>query len=147
MQVALPDQMVGFDKAPFRVSTSNVHIEDSDGWLWEAYSSHSSQTRSVSCYSAIDSSVATECFPFGRKRKAVTSAMSSGAMAVLSATPIARNALPCIHEGFTEVYSVIRKKVMEAVLPVLQRQLSKLASLRPDEDEKPLVLPKVFVTG
>ena len=73
--------------------------------------------------------------------------MSSGAMAVLSATPIARNTLPCIHEGFNEVYSVIRKKVIEAVLPLLQRQLSRATEPDQSETGRALVLPKVFVTG
>jgi hypothetical protein len=51
-----------------------------------------------------------------------------------------------VHEGFLEAYSHLRKQLLECVLEVMQRQLTK-AIQRAKEGESSLVLPKVYVTG
>ena len=149
LQVPLPDQLIGIDRPPFRVSATGVVVEDSDGWVWNAPPTE--ESHAVSCFSTSGPSSQTECLPFPseRKKKAPFSAVSKGAIAVLSATPVARNTLPCVHEGFNEVYSVLRKKVIESVLPVLRRQLAKAIQRREGigEEGSCLNLPKIYCTG
>lgn len=146
--VPLLDQIIGVDSPPFRVSASGVRIEDGGGWLWNVATE---ANRTVSCFSPTSPLEEFQCMPFrSNSKKTVTpfSAVSKGAMAVLSATPVARNTLPCIHEGFSEVYAVLRRKVIESVLPVFRRQLANaLQKSKDDSENVPLNLPKIYVTG
>ena len=125
-----------------------MKVDDSDGWVWNAPSTE--ESHKVSCFSTSFPTSETECMPFPRaKKKAPFSAVSKGAIAVLSATPVARNALPCVHEGFNEVYSVLRRKIIESLLPVVQRQLMKAIQRTKGlgEEDAPLSLPKIYCTG
>lgn len=125
-----------------------MRVDDRDGWVWNAPPTE--ESHKVSCFSTSFPTSDTECMPFPRRRKKTQfSAVSKGAIAVLSATPVARNALPCVHEGFNEVYSVLRRKLIESLLPVLQRQLTKSIQRTKglgDEDVT-LSLPKIYCTG
>ena len=148
LQVPLPDQLIGIDRPPFRVSARGVRIDDSNGWVWNTPPVE--ESHNVSCFSTSLPTGETECMPFPRRKKrAHFSAVSKGAMAVLSATPVARNTLPCVHEGFNEVYSVLRRKVIESLLPVLQRQLTKAIQRTKDLGNQniSLSLPKIYCTG
>ena len=78
---------------------------------------------------------------------------------ILKVAPLARNTFPMVHEGFQDVYSKIRKRLFDLLLPVLQRQLAK--SVRASQDtgrsypvksaaaaaKEPLALPKIYCTG
>lgn len=145
--VPLLDQIIGIGRPPFRVSAAGVTIDDNDGWVWS--SPLPEVSHSVSCFST--SNMETQCLPFGsnpRKKPAPFSAVSKSAIAVLSATPVARNTLPCVHEGFSEVYAVLRRKVIESVLPVLRRQLVKAIQRKEGlGGSVPLNLPKIYITG
>jgi hypothetical protein len=152
-QIPLLDQLIGIDTAPFKVSREEVSIDESDGWTWKGAVQYS-EPRNVSCFSPNDSMVEKGCMSFpaslAGKRTPISSAVTSGAMALLSAAPVARDTIPCVHEGFLEVYSVIRKKLIESLLPVLQRQMSKAFVRRESaslSDPDPLVLPKIYITG
>jgi hypothetical protein len=83
-----------------------------------------------------------------RGKLSAFSAVSSGAKAILRATPVAQNSFPCVHEGFQEVYTHVRRKILDILLPVLQRQLAKAVEYAgPEEGREPLALPKIYVTG
>jgi hypothetical protein len=74
--------------------------------------------------------------------------VSKGARAILQATPVARESFPLVHEGFQEVYTHIRKKLLDILFPVLQRQLVKSLEMRePKDGLEPLALPKIYCTG
>lgn len=80
--------------------------------------------------------------------------VSSGAKAIIRATPMARQALPCVHEGFLQNYSNIRNEIIEAILSVLKRQLDKSVgrsrhggSSSSHDAAQPLTLPKLYITG
>jgi hypothetical protein len=74
--------------------------------------------------------------------------VSKGARAILQATPVARGSFPLVHEGFQEVYTHIRKKLLDIVFPVLQRQLAKSLERKDlKEGSDPLALPKIYATG
>ncbi len=64
---------------------------------------------------------------------------------LLKAAPIARQAFPCVHKGFSHAYSKIREEIMEAVVQVYERQLVK--AVERCNDENALKLPKIWVTG
>ena len=74
---------------------------------------------------------------------------------ILKATPIVRQALPCVHEGFLEAYLHIREQVMDQVLLVFHRQLRVTLTNakekwrgRGEPTETPsLNIPKIYVTG
>lgn len=72
----------------------------------------------------------------------------------MRATPLARQALPCVHEGFLINYLSVRQKVIEAILAVLKRQVEKAVDRsRFSEnsclflDPEPITLPKIYITG
>ena len=52
-------------------------------------------------------------------------AVASGAKAIIRATPMARQALPCVHEGFLRNYKKVRHEIIEAIVTVMKRQLDK----------------------
>lgn len=151
--VPLHDQLIGIDNAPFKVTKNEFFVEDKDGWTWNN-AIDCSETHTVSCFSPRNTLVESGCLSFpasAPEKRHPTSAVTSGAMAVLSATPVARDTLPCVHEGFQEVYAVVRKKVIESVLPVIQRQMSKACTTRDtpgiEPEKEPLALPKLYITG
>ena len=77
-----------------------------------------------------------------------TNAVSVGAKAVLRATPLARQTLPCVHKGFLTNYNSVRHELIEAIVAVLKRQLDNVvASNRNLNPGEPLTLPKVYLTG
>mmetsp|Transcript_18045 Transcript_18045/g.43378 ORF Transcript_18045/g.43378 Transcript_18045/m.43378 type:complete len:1693 (+) Transcript_18045:233-5311(+) len=79
--------------------------------------------------------------------------VSTGAKAIIRATPMARQALPCVHEGFLQNYSKVRHETIEAVLSVFKRQLDKSVERSRQRrspgslDAQPLTLPKLYITG
>ena len=74
---------------------------------------------------------------------------------ILKATPLVRQALPCVHEGFLSAYMHIREEVLDHVIVVFQRQLD--AALRNAQEKRhrsgqsihtpSLNIPKIYVTG
>jgi hypothetical protein len=60
-----------------------------------------------------------------QQHQSAFSVVSAGTKSLIRATPMARQALPCVHEGFLEVYSHVRKQILQCVLEVLQRQFDK----------------------
>jgi hypothetical protein len=81
-------------------------------------------------------------------------AVSNGAKAIIRATPLARQALPCVHEGFLRNYSKVRHEVISAILTVFKRQLEKSVERSRQHkgcssglDAQPLTLPKLYITG
>ncbi|KAL3803811.1 hypothetical protein HJC23_003973, partial [Cyclotella cryptica] len=80
--------------------------------------------------------------------------VTDGAKAIIRATPMARQALPCVHEGFLQNYLGVRQQIIETVLSVLKRQVDKAVERsRFSEnsclflDPEPITLPKIYVTG
>ena len=73
----------------------------------------------------------------------------AGAKAVIRATPMARQALPCVHEGFQQCYLKVRRQIIEAVLSVLKRQVDKAVkrSRYAGNANEPITLPKIYLTG
>lgn len=81
-------------------------------------------------------------------------AVTDGAKAIIRAMPMARQALPCVHEGFLRNYLKVRREIIETILCVLQRQVDKAVERsRFSEssclflDPEPITLPKIYVTG
>lgn len=75
--------------------------------------------------------------------------VSKGAKAIIRAAPIARQALPCVHEGFLKNYLRVRQEIIAAILSIFKRQLDKSVdrSRHGEHDEQPLTLPKLYLTG
>jgi hypothetical protein len=80
--------------------------------------------------------------------------VTDGAKAIIRATPMARQALPCVHEGFLRNYLGVRQQIIEAILSVLKRQVDKAVERsRFSEnsclflDPEPITLPKIYLTG
>jgi hypothetical protein len=81
-------------------------------------------------------------------------AVTDAGKAIIRATPMARQALPCVHEGFLRNYLKVRQELMETILNVLKRQVDKAVERsRFSEssclflDPEPITLPKIYVTG
>jgi len=76
-------------------------------------------------------------------------AVSHGAKAVIRATPMARQALPCVHEGFQQCYMKVRQQLIEAILSVMKRQVDKAVerSRYAGNANEPITLPKIYLTG
>jgi len=72
---------------------------------------------------------------------------------ILRSAPITRQAFPCVHSGFIQAYSSIRDEIIEKVIEVMERQITKALDRCNDayddasQDEIPFVLPKIYVTG
>ena len=64
---------------------------------------------------------------------------------LLKATPITCQAFPRIHCGFQDAYLQIRGEIMNEVLKVFRRQLTK--ALQRCEYDTTLKIPKIYVTG
>jgi len=152
-QVPLFEQITGAtdDHVTFQVRPDRIDAFDTDGQFF-ATPMRRADILSISPKSKMkqnDSAV----FNWHDDRQSALSAVSSGAKSVIKAVPVARQALPCVHEGFLEAYAHIRQEVLEGVLDVLQRQLRKAYArtrLEADtdiEETVPLVLPKIYITG
>ena len=74
-------------------------------------------------------------------------AVSHGAKAVIRATPMARQALPCVHEGFQQSYMKVRQQLIEAILSVMKRQVDKAIERSRYAGNEPITLPKIYLTG
>lgn len=76
-------------------------------------------------------------------------AVSHGAKAVIRATPMARQALPCVHEGFQQSYMKVRRQLIESILSVMKRQVDKAIkrSRYAGNANEPITLPKIYLTG
>jgi hypothetical protein len=144
-QVPLLNQIIGIDDFPmFQVSGNGVHMNDSGDWFWD-----SPYIRKADLASFRPPNSTEGCLWLGRgaaHKRSVASTFSFGAKAIVAATPVARQTLPCVHEGFLEAYSHMRKQVLTCVVEVMQRQLAK-AIERSQVDGASLVLPKVYITG
>ncbi len=92
-------------------------------------------------------------FNWHDESQSTLAAVTTGAKSVIKAVPVARQALPCVHEGFLEAYAHIRQEVLEGVMDVLQRQFRQAvfrAKMEADSDiaaNVGLVLPKIYITG
>lgn len=144
-QVPLLNQIIGIHDFPmFQVSGKGVNMNDSGDWFWD-----SPYTRRAVLKSFKSPESSEGCLSFTCRNARTPNAggsFSFGAKAIVAATPVARQTLPCVHEGFLEAYSHLRKQVLTCVVEVMHRQLGK-AIERSKRDGASLVLPKVYVTG
>lgn len=124
-----------------------MEIDDDDGWIWDTPKVHSKGVQCVTSWSHSS----PLCMPSHCARKdepTTIDVVSKGARAILQATPVARGSFPLVHEGFQDVYIHIRKKLLDIIFPVLQRQLAKsLEGKDLKEESEPLALPKIYTTG
>mmetsp|Transcript_18200 Transcript_18200/g.41924 ORF Transcript_18200/g.41924 Transcript_18200/m.41924 type:complete len:1231 (+) Transcript_18200:296-3988(+) len=170
-QVPLHDQITGIGESAFRVFTDHFEVSDADGWIWETDTGKGSVNDGefitcVGCWS----DDAPPCTPThtpamptheGRQRLYSVGGMegvvSKETADLLKVAPLARNTFPMVHEGFQDVYSKIRKRLFDLLLPVLQRQLAKSVHVSQGagkahpvnsaEAKEPLALPKIYCTG
>jgi Lipase (class 3) len=143
-QVPLLDQIIGLDEFPmFQISEKGVHMNDSGDWFWDSPYTREAILKSFSRVQNSDGCFTVTC---GSERKHSASSFSLGAKAIVAATPVTRQALPCVHEGFLEAYSHLRKELMTCVVEVLQRQLKK-ALAKSYENGTSMSLPKIYITG
>ena len=153
-QVPLFEQITGStdENVTFQVRPDRIDAFDTDGQFWATPLRREADIISISPTNKMqhqDSAV----FNWHDDRQSALSAVSSGAKTVIKAVPMARQALPCVHEGFLEAYAHIRQEVLEGVMDVLQRQFRKAVArtkLEVDTDiavSVPLVLPKIYITG
>ena len=146
VKVPLLDQITGIGSAPFCIFPDRLEISDADGWVWDTPVGDEDVKCAISWTSSIQGCMPSHCARAPEPRFA---AVSKGARAILQATPVARSTFPQVHQGFQEVYSKLRRKLLDILFPVIQRQLAK--SLRKSQENgtqpEPLVLPKVYCTG
>ena len=146
-QIPLLDQLAGTGSAPFCIHPDRLEVYDEDGWIWNTPKLHGHDVQCVTSWPPSR----PFCLPSHCSRQKDPSplqAVSEGARAILQATPVARDSFPLVHEGFQEVYTHIRKKLLDILFPVMQRQLSKSLKTRGWKDEsEPLALPKIYATG
>ena len=133
-------------------------VDDANGWAWESV--YSTELKSyvpdnkepVGCMSFEWSN----CNPTAKgkddkEKRTRSKGMSVAGDAFVRASKMARNALPCVHEGFLETYSHVRKQVLECIVEVYHRQYRKAvrrARLSKDPNERRSVhLPKIYITG
>lgn len=147
-QVPLLDQLAGIGSAPFCIFSDRVEVYDDNGWIWDTPVPQTKE--SVQCVTSW-TSVKPSCVPsiYNREEQpSKLSAVSKGARKILQATPVARDSFPLVHEGFQEVYTHIRKKLLELLFPVMQRQLeASLGGGAAGTNREPLALPKIYCTG
>lgn len=80
-----------------------------------------------------------------RNRNNINERFRQKAKSLLKATPITRQAFPCVHKGFSHAYAQIREEIMGSFMQVYERQL--LKALERCNDGSVLKLPKVYFTG
>lgn len=144
VQVPLLDQLAGVGSSSFRIHPDRFELFDEDGWIWNTPHLHSKGVQSVTSWSA------PLCMPSHCSRddgKAPSNPVSKGARALLQSAPVARDSFPLVHEGFQEVYTHVRRKLLGIIFPVLQRQLAKSMEAAEKESLEPLALPKLYLTG
>jgi hypothetical protein len=151
-QVPLFDQITGTDeRATFQVRSDRIDAFDTNDHFWDTPMKRK-DVLSISPV-GVKKENDTTAYNWHDDKKSSLATVSNGAKAVIKAVPLARQALPCVHEGFLEAYAPIRRQVLEGVLAVLQRQFSHAvtrAGLSVDsglEKDMPLVLPKIYITG
>eukprot|EP00934_Nitzschia_sp_Nitz4_P003243 Nitzschia sp. Nitz4//scaffold254_size28068//599//5528//NITZ4_008147-RA/size28068-augustus-gene-0.31-mRNA-1//-1//CDS//3329544319//3233//frame0 len=149
-QVPLLDQLVGTGSTPFNIHPNRVEIDDDDGWIWDTPTGRDESL--LQCVTPGGGACLSSCIP-GQPTRDPSEHFRSGSMTfearkILQATPIARGSFPLVHEGFQEAYTQVRQKLLEVLLPVIQRQLSKCVSKgQGTKGRVPLVLPKIYCTG
>ena len=144
-QVPLLNQIIGIHDFPmFQVSGKGVNLNDSGDWFWDSPYTRKAVLKSFKSPESSEGCLSFACRT-GRTPSA-SATLSFGAKAIVAATPVARHTLPCVHEGFLEAYSHLRKQVLTCVVEVMHRQLGK-AIERSKLVGASLVLPKVYVTG
>ena len=148
-QVPLLDQLAGIGSAPFSIFPDRVVVCDEDGWIWQTPAPLVRE--GLQCVTSWTSQ-RTRCRPsrvIRDQEHSKLAVVSEGARKILQATPVARSSFPLVHEGFQEVYTQIRKELLEILFPVLQRQFeSALERGRSSTCKRePLALPKVYCTG
>lgn len=154
-QVPLFEQIIGTtdDHVTFQVRPDRIDAFDTDGQFWATPMRREADILSISPSHIKMKQQDSSVFKWHDDRQSALSAVSSGAKSVIKAVPMARQALPCVHEGFLEAYAHIRQEVLEGVMDVLQRQFRKAVArsrLEADSDRAktvPLVLPKIYITG
>mmetsp|Transcript_31905 Transcript_31905/g.61032 ORF Transcript_31905/g.61032 Transcript_31905/m.61032 type:complete len:1706 (-) Transcript_31905:400-5517(-) len=159
-QVPLPENLMS-DVPAFNVRPGMPITVDET--LWDAKDSSSQSIHDIlrqpsgkytSWPTKAAKTTSTDVDQMDRDQSHLIPAVSSGAKAIIRATPMARQALPCVHEGFLQNYSNVRKEIIEAIISVLKRQLDKSvdrsrhggSSSNYDGTEQ-LTLPKIYCTG
>lgn len=103
-----------------------------------------------------DYSSTNACHPVDLDQSVFIPTVSNAGKAIIRATPMARQALPCVHEGFLQNYTKIRHELVETILSILKRQLEKSVKRShhsnnrysdDDDGDQPLTLPKIYITG
>ena len=147
-QIPLLDQLTGIGSAPFCIFPDRVAVYDDDGWIWDTPEPQINE--SVQCVTSW-TSAKPSCVPSSYSREEELSKLatvSKGARKILQATPVARDSFPLVHEGFQEVYTHIRRKLLDILFPVMQRQLeTTMDGGSSDGNREPLALPKIYCTG
>lgn len=154
-QVPLFEQITGAtdDQVTFQVHPDRIDAFDTDGRFWATPMRREADIISLSPSNKTSNQQDSAVFNWHDDQQSTLAAVSSGAKSVIKAVPMARQALPCVHEGFLEAYAHIRQDVLEGVMDVLQRQFKKAvarARLGVDGDTAatvPLILPKIYITG
>jgi hypothetical protein len=151
-QVPLFDQITGTDEhATFQVRSDRIDAYDTNGHFWDT----PMKRKDVLSISPVNVQKGNDSMAYNwhDDRKSSLPTVSNSAKAVIKAVPMARQALPCVHEGFLEAYAHIRRQVLEGVLAVLRRQFSHAVMRARSsvdsgiENDFPLVLPKIYITG
>ncbi|CAJ1959140.1 unnamed protein product [Cylindrotheca closterium] len=143
-QVPLFEQLAGVGSSSFRIHPDRCEIFDEDGWIWNTPQLHG---KNVQCVTAWSSPLCMPSHCSKTNNHRLVNPVSRGAKALLQLAPVARDSFPLIHEGFQEVYTHIRRKLLNILFPVLQRQLAKSLKASKKDSSEPLALPKLYLTG
>ena len=149
-QIPLLDQIIGLGDPMFQVHVDGVSASYTNTWFYDFPVKQPSKLKSYtpSGCNTWDGCIA---FPLRVEKQSAVTAVSLGAKAVLKATPMAKQTLPCVHQGFQEAYSHMREEVWNSLLGILQRQLAKSVERSRQDHEyghkEPLCLPKIYITG
>lgn len=148
-QIPLLDQIIGLSDAMFQVYADGVDATYTNAWFFESFLQGNPNLKSFTPNKRNRDGCIS--FPACVAERSAVTTVSLGAKAVLRATPMVRQALPCVHQGFQEAYMRMRKEVWISLLGILQRQLRKSVDRTKIDHEygqkEPLCLPKIYVTG
>ncbi len=155
-QAPLFEQITGStdDQITFEVRPDRIDAFDTDGRFFDTPMKREADGKVLS-FSPIKKMKQQDSTTFNwhDESQSTLAAVTTGAKSVIKAVPVARQALPCVHEGFLEAYAHIRQEVLEGVMDVLQRQFRQAvfrAKMEADSDiaaNVGLVLPKIYITG
>jgi hypothetical protein len=155
-QTPLFEQITGStdDQITFEVRPDRIDAFDTDGRFFDTPMKREADGKVLS-FSPIKKMKQQDSTTFNwhDESQSTLAAVTTGAKSVIKAVPVARQALPCVHEGFLEAYAHIRQEVLEGVMDVLQRQFRQAvfrAKMEADSDiaaNVGLVLPKIYITG